>query len=618
MKTGQDRDKDRITENGKGRLHLRLTGLNGQDLYHSFVSGANEVILQKNQLNEINVFPVADGDTGTNLASTMFSLIEEAKVLKSAKETMVSIADAMLTGARGNSGIIFAQYVNGITESMVEEDTITMKSFARSVKDAVPHAYQAIAHPVEGTMITVIRDWAEAVYAMGETASDFYELLAHGLTAARQSLKETTGKLKVLEDAHVVDSGAKGFVHFVDGFTKFLQNGKVPDVDLASMKDTEISEYVEHDSGELTHRYCTEALIEAKGIDREVLKAELESFGDSLIVAGNDRRVRLHVHTDNPQDFFLRLRGKGKILQQKVDDMRKQYEAAHARRYPIALVTDSIADLPQEMVDKYQIHMIPLNLLMEETSYLDKVTITADSFYTLLDEIKGYPTSAQPGVKLVENLFSFLTSHYDEVIAITVAKELSGTYNTVLKAAEKFATEGKRIKVIDSKQNSGAEGLLVLKAAEEIDKGRTFDEVVETVEKVRADTKILVSVNTLKYMVRSGRVSKVTGIAGKIMNLMPVISLDSNGKGTIADKAFSLKGNTRKIVKRIEKMDADKPITRYAIVHANALDRAAEYTDIFRKVLGMEPEYVMNISPIVGMSAGVGCVAIAAMSEEGA
>ena len=200
---------------------MKFTQLTGENIHYSFVSGANQVIAQKKVLNDINVFPVPDGDTGNNLASTMETIIEEAKVNANAYRTFQSIADAALTGARGNSGIIFAQYINGISDSLADEDVISIRSFAESVKNAVPHAYSAISNPVEGTMITVIKGWAEAVHSKWEQAGDFYELLSHSLETAMESLRQTTEKLKVLKDASVVDSGAKGFVHFVEGFAQF-------------------------------------------------------------------------------------------------------------------------------------------------------------------------------------------------------------------------------------------------------------------------------------------------------------------------------------------------------------------------------------------------------------
>jgi hypothetical protein len=595
---------------------MAINYLDSEMLYYSFVSGAREVIRNRKVLNDINVFPVADGDTGSNMASTMNSIIEEARVENSVRGTMSSIADAAISGARGNSGIIIAQYINGIFMSLRDDAKVSVSSFAQSVWDAVPHAYNAISEPVEGTIITVIRDWAEAVYRHKDHAEDFHELLSKPMVTASESLKATTGKLKVLEEARVVDSGAKGFVYFVEGLTEFIRTGLLKDDFRAEDLALSFDEYPEHDHGKPQFRFCTEAMISGEGIDLNEIKKSLHEHGDSLIVAGSDRRARIHIHTDKPEAVMQLLKDKGRIMQQKADDMIRQYEALHARKSNIAIVTDSIADLPQEFIDRHQIHVVPLNLEFEGTSYLDKVTMTPEVFYPLLDTAAEYPKSAQPGIKALEGHMALLSSVYDSIIVITVAKVQSGTYNSFVKAAEKLAGKGARIRVIDSRQNSGAEGLLVMKAAELIENGSSFEDTVAEVERLRLSTRILVSVNTLKYMVRSGRLSKAAGFAGKIVNLKPVVSLDEEGKGTIAGKAFSTRANTQAIREMMKEDNTTKGITRYAIVHANDEDRAEDYRRMCVDLLGKEPEYMMNISTIVGMSAGAGSVAVAYMCGE--
>lgn len=595
---------------------MDISKLDSENLYYSFVSGAQEVIKNKNSLNEINVFPVADGDTGSNLSSTMHAIILDARISGSVKETMNSIADAALTGARGNSGIIIAQYINGIFLSLMDEETITIPSFAETVKNAVPYAYQAISDPVEGTIITVIREWADAVYSHKDLSANFSELFSKSMITANKSLEATTSRLKVLQDSKVVDSGAKGFVYFLQGFATFLRTGKV-DLEVSDEpEDLAFNEELIHSQGEIRHRYCTEALLSAASIDLEALRAELALYGDSLIVAGNNHKARIHIHANAPEQVFQVLRKKGIILQQKADDMVRQNESAFDRKYDTALITDSIADLPQEMLDRYQVHMLPLNLNFDNTSYLDKVTMTPELFYPLLEEAIEYPKSSQPNPIVVEKYLDTVLSHYDKVIILTVAKEQSGTNSVFQNAVSKKLHEGKKIAVIDSKRNSGAEGLLVMKAAEMIAAETPFDEIVGAIERLRDRTNIFVSVNNLKYMVRSGRLSKVSGLAAMTINLKPVVSIDAEGKGSIAEKAFSEKGNEKKLFRLLEKVNAQEQISRYAIVHANNPEKAEAYRKRSVALLGKEPEYIMNISTIVGMSAGVGTVAISYMCEE--
>ena len=592
---------------------MEIKTLNGEKLYNCFLSGAREVIRNRKDLNQINVFPVADGDTGNNLASTMNSIITTSQAAESASETMNSIADAALTGARGNSGIIMAQYINGLNLALGNCQEIGVREFADSVRMAVPHAYQAIAAPVEGTIITVIREWAETVYQMKEQAADFNELLAQPLETADRVLRQTTSMLKVLERSKVVDSGAKGFVHFIRGFTDFIRTGMMMQSPEITDELTGTAEIVD---GEPTFRYCTEALLTSEmTLDQEAIKSALNQYGDSLIVAGNPGKVRIHIHSDEPQLVMNTLRNFGTIVQQKADDMRRQYESTFSRKFKIALVTDSIADLPQELIDQHQIHMVPLNIMVGESGYLDKVTMTPDIFYKLADTLEEYPSSAQPAPKTIESLYQTLLAHYDEILVISVASVQSGTYSVFSQTAREMTLKGKRIEVIDSRQNSGAEGLLVLKAAELIEAGLSMDEIIEEINLLRGNTKILVSVNTLKYMVRSGRLSKASGMAGRLLNLKPVISLDETGKGIIAAKTLSARANIRKILELIEADDNQKTITRYAIVHANDEVRAKDLAERMEEILQRKPEYIMNISTIVGMSAGQGSVAAAYQYE---
>ncbi|MBE0700661.1 MAG: DegV family EDD domain-containing protein [Acholeplasmataceae bacterium] len=584
--------------------------LTNELIFKSFMIGAKNVIHEKNNLNAINVFPVPDGDTGSNLASMMTSILERSKLGQDSVETMQSIADAALVGARGNSGIIFAQYINGFSMG-VKKESIDTDTFVEIVSEASNYAYKAIAKPVEGTIITLMRSWALSLKHMKDAANNFIDLMLKSYEQIKQDLLKTTEMLAVLKENKVVDAGAKGFVHFIEGFIKALKGEEV------SM-DFEEVETLDHPRvdhlDETQTRYCTEALLRGNQLDVDQIKQSLETLGDSLVVAGSDKTLRIHIHTDHPDDVFAYLNTLGRIAEQKVDDMKMQFEVANHRKYPIALVTDSIADLPIELVEKYQIHMFPINLLINETNFLDKVTIHSSRFYDMMNTLKVYPTSSQPNAKSLENFFSFLTTYYREIIVLTVSQKMSGTYQAFVDAAAKF--EKQHIKVVDSRQNSGAEGLLVLKAAQMIESGKKLDDVVSSLEQLRQQTKILVSVKTLKYMVRSGRVSKVTGLVGKILNLKPVISIDEEGNGIIFDKGLSLRSSNKKIRKHVEEIQESYGIDTYAIVHANAPERALEYAEIYESIIGKKPEYTMDISTIVAMNAGIGTVAIAYIRKD--
>lgn len=587
---------------------MQTLTLSNELIYKSFIIGAKNVISEKNGLNAINVFPVPDGDTGTNLSSLMTTIIERSRLENDVISTMKSIADAAIIGARGNSGIIFASYISGFAEG-IHSQTLDIETFIMTQEKAYDSAYHAISHPVEGTMITVMRAWANALRQFKKATTSVLDLLSQAYEVVKVELSKTPEMLKVLKDNHVVDAGAKGFVHFIEGFIKALRG---EDVDIVEHETVE-EMHVEH-LEDSQFRYCTEALLRGKNIPLENIREALETYGDSLVVAGSPRTLRVHIHTDNPASVFEYLDQYGRIAEQKVDDMHRQFEAVNHRKYPIALVTDSIADLPSSLVDHYQIHQIPVNLTMNDSNYLDKVTIQSSRFYELMDSLEVYPTSSQPNVKALVNFFSFLTTYYKEIIVLTVSQAMSGTYNSFMEAKKQFPNH--KITVVNSKQNSGAEGLLVLKAAKLIEENVPYDDIIAKLERLTHLSKILVSVKVLKYMVRSGRLTKLSGTIANLMHLKPVISIDEDGKGIIFAKALSVSSADKKIYQHMEEISKNKDIEMYAIVHANALDRAEAYERMYTELLGMPPAYIMDISTVVAMNAGIGTVAIAYLRKE--
>jgi len=593
---------------------MKIKYINGRRLYYAFLAGGNAVISDQDYLNKINVFPVPDADTGTNLAATMRSIAESAVVSNSLRATFRSIADAALAGARGNSGLIFAQFIHSLSNEFQHEHRITAKTFAESSRRAVQSVYKAILSPVEGTMLTVMREWAEAVHRHAARTADFVELLSYSLQEARQSLQDTPKKLAVLAKAGVVDAGAKGFVDFIEGVLHFTRAGRLRNIPKSPAITPEIESRVHSFKKELTERYCAEALLQGKNMDLDKIRSLVQSFGNSAIVAGAEEKARFHVHTNSPSDLFFRLKDYGAVVQLKVDDMRKQYEVSHKRKWDVAFVTDSSCDLPQEFIDEYQIQVIPFNLSFGETQFLDKLTITPEQFYTLLRTRREHPKSSQASVALVQSLLSYLSTFYKSILVFQLSDKLSGACAYSRQAAEKI--NNKKIAVIDSKNLSVSLGLIVMRAAEALSRGMAADEIVEKTQEWIAKTRLWVDIATLKYMVRGGRISRMKGLLARLLNLKPIITLDEEGRGLPFGKSFSRKANMKKILRLVSEEAATKgKVWRYAIVHAQNLPRAQTYARKLQELFGMPPAYIMDVSPVVGVHNGIGVVGIALMYE---
>jgi len=592
--------------------------LNGENWYYGFLSGSKKILEHQQEINKLNVFPVPDADTGTNLASTIRSIMEHCRPNKSFSTTMRSIASAALDGARGNSGVIFAQFLYGISCELHDHVQVGVQAFADAMKNSVRYIHDAIAHPQEGTMFSVIRDWADHLNKLKDNSHNFTHLISESFASAMDSLKKTTSQLEVLKKANVVDAGAKGFVLFLEGMIDFFKNKvskkeleeHVMDIPVLEIEEAEI------DKDSLTYRYCTEAAIEGENLDKEAIRSLAESFGDSLVLAGGNKKLRLHVHTDNPANLFFKLRHYGTLTFQKADDMVKQYKIAHERKWNIGLLTDSACDLPDELMERFQIQMLPINLYFGQNHFLDRTTITPSQFYTLLQESPSHPTTAQVNVKTFSNTYSHMISHYDSVIALHLAAKLSGTATSSLKAAEMISKEsGKNISVIDSKNITGALGLLVYRTALEIEAGKTQGEIVRNIEAWKSKTKIFVAPKTMKYFVRGGRVSPMKGLLAKIFHIIPMVSVNQEGKTTQDGMAFSHKGAMKLALKHFKNYTENHKIWNYAITHGKNLEDANKMAEILEEITGKKPLYIYSISPVLGLHAGDGTVTISVMLD---
>jgi uncharacterized protein len=595
----------------------KITKVNGKNLYYLFLAGAQNIISHQGDLNKINVFPVPDADTGTNLASTIRSIIGNTKPHDSYKHTADALASAALLGARGNSGVIFAQFLYGLSTETENVHEITIDRFADSVRKSVAYVYDSVANPKEGTMLTVIREWAEYIWTNRYNTEDFTSLMVKSLDVARKSLFETTEKLSALFKANVVDAGAKGFVLFLEGIIAFIMSGNLRN--LFGIKNESVDvrfsdSDIDHDS--FTFRYCTEALIRGENIDKESLRRIGQEYGDSMVVAGSRSIMRFHIHTDRPQEMLEKLRDYGTLTFQKADDMQKQYEIGHHRKWPIAIVTDSTCDLTPELIDHYQIHMVPMNIFFGDNHYLDKVTIYPEQFYRLMDIEEKHPTSAQPNDKTFENLYSHLASHYESIIAIHLSQPLSGTYNNSFKSAERITQEfNKKITVIDGKNVSGGLGLHVLKAAQMLEAGKSHEEIVEAVRNSTSKIKLLAAVKTLKYLVRGGRVSPIKGAVARLLNLTPIISVDNEGKAIQLEKVFSHDAGIHKILQKIKRISEENSVWNYIVMHAYSEKKAIWFAAELEKIIHKKPVAILNISPVLGVHAGPGTIALAIMVE---
>jgi DegV family protein with EDD domain len=596
--------------------------IDGRWLYYMFLAGTRKVVANQERLNRINVFPVKDGDTGANMAFTLSAVVESLKPERPYKQMLDRIAETALLNARGNSGIIFSQFLFGVSSETAERYSVSIRPFSESVKNAVNYIYRAVADPVEGTLLTVVSAWADFIDARRHHIDDFGQLLVASTAILEKALAETPRQLDVLAKANVVDAGASAFVYFIEGIVECIRNNNIRHL-VKSAAETPVHENLDdgmptesHVPREVAFRYCTEAMMRKVSVDHSRLSEILLAHGDSVVVAGAAKASRLHLHTNHPDRLFDTLGDCGTITFQKADDMLRQSQVIYGRKWKIALVTDSACDLSPVLFDDYQIHMLPINIYFGENHYLDKITIQPEQFYRRIDEGGSYPKTAQVNESAFRNLYTFLTAHYDAVIAVHLTAKFSGTHFSSCRAAETISHAcGKPIRVIDSKNVSGALGLIVLRIARAIEKGAALDTIVGQAARWVDDTRILVSVRTLKYMVRGGRVSPLKGMLANLLNLNPIVSMDADGNSMVFGKTFSQKANMKKVMAHIKRTGRDRPIWNYIIMHANNRPAADWYARQMTALTAKPPVAEVNISPVIGASAGLGAASVAFMFD---
>jgi DAK2 domain fusion protein YloV len=588
-------------------------------LKRAVISGAQRVIQMQEQLNNINVFPVADSDTGTNMALTMRSVAEGALLCKDGSVHGMSraVADSALMGARGNSGAILAQFFQGLAEGFRGRGRATLEDFALAAQCAAGNAEDAIAEPKEGTILTVIRDWAQAIQSTWQRNSDFRALIADSLRAASQSLQETPRKLKALAKAGVVDAGAQGFVHMLEGVFSFAQSGKIDRISRAGLTFGNAKAKVEEAPEDITFQFCTEALIVGEKIDRNSLKEQLRPLGNSMIVAGSSERVKIHIHTNEPEQVFAIAQKYGELAHKKKDDMRRQHSRAHhdPEAQTIALITDSSCDLPPDEFIRRNIRVVPVVVIFGDESYIDKVTMTDRDFYHMLASSPHHPKTSQPAPADFQDVFQQAAANHQQALAIILTGALSGTFQAAQRAAQAVRDQID-VQVMDSKNVCIGLGLILREAAEAIESGvDNIEELKNRVEWAIQNVRLYVSFETMEYLVRGGRVSRFRGALARLLKLKPILSINSEGKAEVVAKTFGGNHGRKKLMGIVKREAAGKRKLRFLVAHANNPEGAQYHAEWIRKYFESPDVSIVIVSPALGVHAGPGAVGIAFLGE---
>jgi DegV family protein with EDD domain len=604
---------------------MQIRYLDGPRLRRALLAACEYAQRQRAELNRINVFPVPDGDTGTNLALTLQAIADNLR--QSAHDEIFLVAsraaEGAVVGARGNCGMMLSQFLLGFAEGVGERVRLTTEEFAHALTAGAEKLSVALERPVEGTILTVIRDSAMA--ARRSRARDFVDLIEDLVAEARRSLARTPALLPILAKAGVVDAGAKGFVSLLEGVRLFVRGDFSTDrPDAAPVPDETLVAAREYTADGEHFRFCTEALARGPALPSQAEAQEtLRALGDSLIVIRAGDVLKVHVHTDEPERVFAYLRGVGTLVTHKAEDMRAQHAtiersaAGHVRlaRRPVAVVTDSACDLPEEVIRAHGIHVTPLTLVEGDRTYRDGVDIAAAEFHERLRRADVLPTTSQPAPAAFLDTYARAFEEGEAIVAVLAGSTLTGTLRSAEAAAARI-TDGP-IHFVDSLGVSLLEGLLVLKAAELGELGQSPQEIVRELQSVRARSGLLFTVDTFDRLLASGRVSPGRAFMGRALGLKPILGLRPDGRVAAFAKAW---GNTRAKAALLrclrEQIPAGAERVRFGIVHVGIAEIVTEISARLRASYGPHVEILSAAAtPVIATHLGIGAWGVAFLVE---
>ena len=585
----------------------------------AMIAGARRVIAAREELNRINVFPVPDGDTGSNLASTLGSVLQGALSRRSRHigELLVRMGNDAIDGARGNSGAIMAQFIVGVAEHARNAPVLDAATLAAAVRNGAQGARGALAQPVEGTILSVIDAFADAMdEAVREHATDPRGGFSSALQQARAALARTPAQMAALRRAGVVDAGARGLVDWLEGIADYLEGGpralRVLAPAAAANEAPPPHVYADIDPA---RRWCTECLVTGEGIDREALRAALAALGiDSLVVAGSASRVRVHGHAGSPQVLFDACAGFGHVDAMKADDMVMQQRSAESPG-KVAVVTDSASDLPPAIAERYGIHVVPARVALDGRDYLDRLGLGAGEFYRRMAASEKLPQTSQPPAGDFRRLFEHVLAYQPEGVYVGLSRPLSGTLQSGEAAAR---TQAKPMRCLDSGHVSGGQALLAWRAGELADAGASAEAIAAEIERLRPQTLTFAMARDIRHAARGGRIPRWAAPVVRWSGLTPVARIDAQGRLKLAGGLFARAGAPEAFARYIARRLPNAPAWRLVVGHADAQADGERLVAALRARLPVDEAHLVEVGPAVGAHAGRGTLVVGLQPVAGA
>jgi len=563
----------------------------------------------KEQINKINVFPVPDQDTGSNMAKTLLGIKKaiEGKEFKDLNEISEAALDGTLTAAQGNAGVIYVGFLASFLP-LLDKNPVNAKKLAIAFEKGAEKARKSIQNPKEGTILDVIDAARDVFKVEAEKEKDIINLFKLVTEKAREALLATREKMEIFRRANVVDAGGLGFLMILESYLEALE-GEKKEVKKEEMPSEKIRRFVQV----LSNRYEIVSLIENPRFNEEIIRGKLKKMGDSIDVVQIGNKTKVHIHTDYPGEVRDVMRETGSILELRTEDMAKEVVGEPSvRKVSIGIVTEgNLADLPQKVLERYQIE--PVLCIVD---WPEGQNLPGENIYQKMREadkrrIKTFPKTTQPSPKSYFDAFKKQLQKFDKVLCITLSHKLSGCYNSACQGKEMMGEEEKaRVYILDSLQAVASQGLLVLRAIELIQEQREINEVIEELKKLIPKTHLYAILEDPKWLEAGGRMSKsqanwIRRI--KKINLHPLVTI-KDGVVTKAGIIFArdtAEALFKKIAKESQKTRKEGKRIRIIIGHADNPEGAEKLRQRLKEIKAEVP-FISLASPVVCSHTGPG------------
>ena len=573
--------------------------------------------MARDELNRINVFPVPDGDTGTNFSLTLRAVAGAVRRLRGAPLPTVTRAmvDGCIVGARGNSGMLLSQFLLGFRNALGDRELAAPADLARAMRAGSNQLAASLDEPVEGTILTVARaaaDEAERAGGVTERVDEFMRLV---LTGARAALERTPELLAALREAGVVDAGAKAFVRALEGIMRLIEGHPVRVARRSLSPDAASAAALAQVAQERDYRFCTEVLVRGSALPAATtVRAGLRSLGGSIVVLADGDLLRVHVHTDQPEEVFALARGWGVIAAQKADDVREQHRRLAQAQRPVAVVVDSSCDLPDDLADGRGLIIVPVQVIENAKVYLDRVDITSPELYRRMRHEHARFTTSQPAPGALGQAFIDGRAQADEVLALMLSGALSGTYASAAAVAKSLGLAG--VTVFDSRTTSLSLGLLALRATELVERGLRVAAIVEELRRIRARSSLFFTLDTFEHLLRSGRIGRARAWVGERLHLKPILEVNQEGVVEPLDRVLGRERLIPRVLEHLERRLTPLPErVRFGIVHADAEESARELEAEIQRRYTPVDILVQPVTAALGAHIGPGAWGVASQVE---